>query len=119
MASSEKFRGVTTGMGVMQYQDHTLETNDRTDRRLTDAELVADWHREHPQALHLTRLDTDGSFWYVKRIRKNYNQGKENHGKRGTDGSVVGQPDKISLPYERHTYRYSDKWWDECMQGRT
>jgi hypothetical protein len=58
--------------------------------------------------------------WYVKRIRKNYNQGKQGHGKRGADGSVIRPPDSMSLPYDEKggTYRYSDKWWDECVRGR-
>jgi len=117
---TDRFVGVSSRMGVMQYQDYTLSINDRPDRRFTDAQLVEDWHREHPNALHLTRLDTDGSSWYVKRIRKNYNQGKQNHGRRGPDGSVIGSPEVMSLPYndKRETYRYSDKWWDECVKGR-
>ena len=120
MTREAKYKGVTTGMGVMQYQDSTLEKNDDPSRRLTDAELVEDWHREHPNALHLTRVDTDGSLWYVKHIRQNYNQGKQGHGRRGPDGTVVGAPHKISLPYDNdgRTYRYSDKWWDQCVNGR-
>jgi hypothetical protein len=37
-------------MGVMQYQDYTLSINDRPDRRLTDAQLVDDWHEAIDQA---------------------------------------------------------------------
>ena len=44
MTKNGKYKGVSTSMRVMQYQDYTLETNDEPNRRLTDAELVEDWH---------------------------------------------------------------------------
>lgn len=81
---ASKYRGATTGMRVMEYQDHTLAINDRPDRRRTDEELRADWKREFPNAVDFT-------LEHVRGVRNLYNQGK--HRKENT------VPETPSMPY--------------------
>ena len=107
--------------GVMAYQDRTLMENDLDDARHTDAELVDLWHRKFPDALHLKKRNADGIYTYVRDIRRCFNQGKEGHGQRNEDGNIVGQPPKLSPPYNesRESYVYSDRWLEACNKGRS
>jgi hypothetical protein len=112
----KKYEGITTGMKVMHYQDYTFSINDRPDRRLTDRELVTDWHAEHPEALHLDKQDKKGVFTYVRDSRKNYNQGKQHHGARNANGEIVGPGRPMSKPYDENgkQYIYNEDWWESC-----
>lgn len=89
-----KYTGRTTRMGVEQYQDYTLFINDdRGDlagRKLTDAQLCADWQHEFPDAVAFT-------LFHVKGVRRDFiagtsraDSGGSSHGVRGPDGGVVG-----------------------------
>lgn len=83
-AKASKYRGVTSKMRVMEYQDHTLAINDQANRRLTDEELVADWQREFPEAVKFTLA-------HVRGVRALYNAGKH---RKGAD-----VPETPSQPY--------------------
>ena len=89
-----KYVGCTTRMGVEQYQDYTLYINDDRDRlegrKLTDAQLCADWQHEFPEAVAFTPF-------HVKGVRRDFIAGKtregsggSSHGVRGPNGLVVG-----------------------------
>lgn len=91
-ARPAKYIGRTTRMGVEQYQDYTLYINDdrdgRTGRKLSDAQLCADWQHEFPEAVTFTPFHVQG-------VRRDFIAGKtrddtgSSHGVRGTDGQVV------------------------------
>jgi len=106
--------------GVMEYQDLTLVENDREDRRLTDAELVDEWHDKYPNALYLDKQNGIGEFTYVKDIRRCFNQGSQGHGQRDAHGEIVGRPDTLSQPYNeaREKYWYSERWKNACQHDR-
>jgi hypothetical protein len=86
-------------MGVEQYQDYTLYINDdrngREGRRLTDAQLCADWQHEFADAVAFTPFHVAG-------VRRNFIKGADGptgsrHGVRDAAGNVVG-----GAPSERH-----------------
>ena len=106
--------------GVMAYQDLTLMENDREDTRLTDAELVDEWHDKYPNALYLDKQNRVGEYTYVKDIRRCFNQGIQGHGQRDAHGEIVGRPDTPSQPYDeaREKYWYSPQWKRACQQDR-
>lgn len=94
-----KHVGRTTRMGVEQYQDYTLFINDdrdgRVGRKLTDAQLCADWQWEFPEAVTFIPF-------HVKGVRRDFIAGKtregsggSSHGVRGPDGLVVGGTSSI------------------------
>ena len=105
---------------VRAYQDFTLMDNDREGAQLTDAALVELWHKKFPKALYLTKQNTFGEYTYVRDIRRCFNQGTEGHGQRDDQGTIVGQPPKLSLPYSesQKTYAYSDRWLESCEKSR-
>ena len=106
----------------MAYQDYTLKINDREDRRLTDGQLVEEWHKEVPKAKHLNKQDSKGLYTYVKDIRRCYNQGKEGHGERDDTGQIVGYSKTLSEPYDQDgnkcTRDYGPRWLQACKQAR-
>jgi 5-methylcytosine-specific restriction protein A len=69
-------------MGVGEYQDWTFEIND--ERKLTDAQISADWHREFPNAKFITPEEVRG-------VRRAANGGYPGHRK-----------------LERRSYPYND-----------
>lgn len=90
----EKYVGLTTRMGVEQYQDYTLYINDDRDgmvgRHLSDEQLCADWQHEFPDAVRFIPF-------HVLGVRRDFVAGKDrdsgtgsSHGVRGTTGDVVG-----------------------------
>lgn len=92
-----KFSGVKSGMKVMEYQDHTLAINNKSDRRLTDVGLANDWAIEFPQSECLQRRDVK----IVGGVRRLYNQGKHRKGQEvpkvksvpyGEDGKPLSKP---------------------------
>ena len=103
---NQRHIGNCSGMGVMQYQDFTLSINDRPERELTDAQLVEDWAKEHPDALHLGKQNDKGIFTYVRDIRRNYNQGTEQHGVRNSAGAIIGPGRPMSKPYDENENAY-------------
>ena len=105
--------------GVMEYQDQTLMENDCEDRRLTDAELIEDWHSKFPNALYLDKQNSNGVFTYVKDIRRCFNKGTQGHGQRDDQGKIVGRPATLSQPYSdaAEKYWYSERWKTACEQG--
>ena len=105
---------------VRAYQDFTLMDNDREGSQLTDAALVELWHKKFPKALYLTKQNTFGEYTYVRDIRRCFNQGTEGHGQRDDQGTIVGPPPKLSLPYSesKKTYAYSDRWLESCEESR-
>jgi hypothetical protein len=122
----ERFRRTDRGTygpgGVMAYQDYTLKINGREDRRLTDGQLVEEWHKEFPKAKHLNKQDAKGVYTYVKDIRRCYNQGKEGHGERDDTGQIVGHSKTLSEPYDQDgnkcTQDYGPRWLQACKQAR-
>ena len=87
-AKAPKFRGVKSGMKVMEYQDHTLAINYKTDQRLTDTKLADDWAKEFPQSDCLQRRETR----IVQGVRRLYNTGRHRSG--------IGVPSRLSVPYD-------------------
>jgi len=65
--TASKYKGVTTGMRVMEYQDSTFAAQAK--RMLTDEELVADWKAEFPNAVAFTVAHVGGA-------RRDYNNGR-------------------------------------------
>jgi len=65
--AASKYKGITTGMRVMEYQDATFAANMKA--MLTDEELVADWRREFPNAVAFTVNHLAGA-------RRDYNNGR-------------------------------------------
>lgn len=63
---ASKYRGVTSGMRVMEYQDATFTANAKAMK--TDEELAADWRREFPNAVAFTTSHVGGA-------RRDYNKG--------------------------------------------
>lgn len=61
-------KGATTGMRVMQYQDHTLSIQGK--RKLSDEDLAADWQAEFPH----TRCQFTPAI--VAGVRRLFNAGK-------------------------------------------
>jgi len=68
-------KGKTTGMRVMQYQDHTLSIQHK--RKLSDEALAKDWREEFPNAKG--RFDAA----IVAGVRRLFNAGK--HGTQQID----------------------------------
>ena len=64
---ASKYRGIKSGMRVMEFQDSTFAANVKT--MLTDAELVALWRQEFPNAVAFTEN-------HVKGARRDYNVGR-------------------------------------------
>ena len=83
-----KFRGEPSGMKVMEYQDHTLSVNHKTDHRLSDTKLADDWAKEFPRSECLQRRETR----IVQGVRRLYNTGRHRSG--------VGIPARLSVPYD-------------------
>jgi hypothetical protein len=92
-----KFQGVKSGMKVMEYQDHTLTINNKSDRRLSDSGLADDWATEFPQSECMQRRDVK----IVGSVRRLYNQGKHRKGQEmpklksvpyGEDGKILTKP---------------------------
>jgi hypothetical protein len=73
-----RFAGVTSGLGVLQYQNKTLFDNVK--RKLTDTALAADWRREFPNAIAEYTEET------VSGVRNLVNRGKH------------GNPDQVPNP---------------------
>lgn len=61
-----KYKGATTGLRVMEYQDTTFAAN--TKAMLTDAELAELWRKEFPNAVAFTETHVGGA-------RRDYNNG--------------------------------------------
>lgn len=64
---ASKYKGVTTGMRVMEYQDSTFAANVKA--MLTDEELAANWRKEFPEAVAFTVNHVTGA-------RRDYNNGR-------------------------------------------
>jgi len=73
----------------MQYQDHTLATNYKADRRLSEQALADDWAKEFPQSDCMQRRDVK----IVASVRRLYNQGRHT---AAQDGRA---PERQSVPY--------------------
>lgn len=65
--SASKYKGMTTGLRVMAFQDATFAAN--VTKMLTDEELAAAWRKEFPQAVAFTAF-------HVKGARRDYNAGR-------------------------------------------
>jgi hypothetical protein len=61
--------GVTSGKRIWEYQNDTLLANVK--KKLTDAELAADWHTEFPMAMDFTER-----VGMVQTVRSLFNKGK-------------------------------------------
>lgn len=62
-----RFVGKTTGLGVLEYQNQSLENNRKAKK--TDEQLAAEWRKEFPMAKAYTAEDVAG-------VRNSYNKGK-------------------------------------------
>ena len=80
-------KGVTSGMKIMEYQDHTLAVNHKSDKRLSDTGLADNWAAEFPQSECMQRRETG----IVKSVRRLYN--------KGTHRSNQAVPTRLSIPY--------------------
>jgi hypothetical protein len=88
-AKPPRNKGIRSGMKIMQYQDHTLAVNHKTDRRLSEPALADDWAAEFPQSECMQRRDVK----VVGSVRRLYNQGRHT---AAQDGAA---PDRQSVPY--------------------
>jgi hypothetical protein len=88
-AKSPRNKGIRTGMRVMEYQDHTLAINYKSDRRLVDTALADDWATEFPKSDCMQRRDVT----IVGSVRRLYNQGRHTKAQGGV------KPERQSVPY--------------------
>lgn len=88
-AKSPRNKGIHSGMKVMQYQDHTLAVNHKSDKRLSESALADDWAAEFPQSDCMQRQDVK----MVASVRRLYNQGRHTKAQGGVT------PDRLSVPY--------------------
>ncbi len=65
--TASKYKGATTGMRVMEYQDATFAANAKA--MLSDEELAANWRVEFPNAVAFTPNHVTGA-------RRDYNAGR-------------------------------------------
>ena len=70
--SKMAFKGLTTGMYRMKYQDWLFDVNDESDRRFADDAIAKQMNREHPTAKKIPAEDVRG-------IRGHYNAGRQGH----------------------------------------
>jgi hypothetical protein len=89
-AKPSRNKGVRTGMKIMEYQDHTLTINYKTDRRLSESALAEDWATEFPQSDCMQRRDVK----IVGSVRRLFNQGRHTKNQGGV------APERQSVPYD-------------------
>jgi hypothetical protein len=76
------YPGYDVGMGITRFQDFLFSINDRPERQLTDEELSAEMHEEHPLG---RRISADyRERVSVRTVRRRYNSGTQNHGPAST-----------------------------------
>ena len=88
-AKPSRNKGVRSGKKIMEYQDHTLAINYKTDRRLSESALADDWATEFPQSECMQRRDVK----IVGSVRRLYNQGRHTAAQGGV------KPERQSVPY--------------------
>ena len=92
VAQPARYKGATTGMRVMEFQDKTLRDNFKA--KLTDEQLAELWRKEFPRAKMFTAA-------IVRVVRRLFNDGA--HGKQtwtpekplheyGDDGAKIPMP---------------------------
>jgi hypothetical protein len=94
-----KYGGYDERMGITKFQDFLFAINDDPDRRLTDEELSAAMHEEHPWGKRIPHeYSAPGS---VRTIRRNYNIGTQNHGpaKRQSWPYWLENGERVRRPY--------------------
>lgn len=72
------YPGYDEGIGITKFQDFLFAINDKPERRLTDEELSAAMHEEHPGGKIISpdyRQQVS-----VRTVRRRYNTGSQNHG---------------------------------------
>ena len=81
---------------------------------------ISKTHKKFPKALYLNKQNKFGEYTYVRDIRRCFNQGAEGQGQRDDQGTIVGQPPKLSLPYNdsKEKEPYSDQWLKSCEKSR-
>lgn len=72
------FAGYSSVMGITRFQDFLFNINDRPDRLLTDEELSAAMHEEHPSGRTISPDHRDAVS--VRTVRRRYNTGSQGHG---------------------------------------
>ena len=90
-------RGTSSGMRIMEYQDHTLDINHKTDRRFSDVKLADNWAKEFPFSECLQRRSVS----IVRGVRRLYNTGRHRSG--------VGVPTRLSVPYDAQGQPVKDR----------
>jgi hypothetical protein len=88
-AKPSRNKGIHSGMKIMEYQDHTLDINYKTDRRLSEPALADDWAKEFPKSDCMQRRDVK----IIGSVRRLYNQGRHTKAQGGV------APDRLSVPY--------------------
>jgi hypothetical protein len=89
-AKPSRNKGIRSGKKIMEYQDHTLSINYKTDRRLSETALADDWATEFPQSECMQRRDVK----IVGSVRRLYNNGRHT----AAQGGAV--PERQSVPYD-------------------
>ena len=82
-------KGINSGMKIMDYQDHTLSINHKSNKQLSETALAEDWATEFPRADCMQRRDVK----IVGSVRRLYNQGRHTSSQGGV------KPDRQSVPY--------------------
>lgn len=73
-----KYAGYSANMGITKCQDFLFEINDLPDRQLTDEELSAALHEEHPSG---RRISADyHEKVSIRTVRRRYNTNSQGHG---------------------------------------
>ena len=72
------YRGYSEDMGITRFQDFLFEINDLPERQLTDEELSAALHEEHPTGRRISPDYREPVS--VRTVRRRYNTGSQNHG---------------------------------------
>jgi hypothetical protein len=87
-------------MGITKFQDFLFAINDDAGRQLTDEELSAAMHDEHPWGKRIPyEFGAPGS---VRTIRRNYNIGTQGHGpaKRQSWPYWIENGVRVRRPYD-------------------
>ena len=90
-----KFRGIKTGMRVMEFQDHQLVR--QTERKLSDDELLDEMRDEFPETVgKIFTADRETRRSILRAVRNLYNAGKHSKAAPKPEVPVVeyrdGQP---------------------------
>lgn len=85
--SASIHRGLKSGLPVMQYQDNTIQVNNK--KKLTDEQLLADWRAEFPNTKGAWATDDKAGMAVVAIVRRLFNEGRHGTQKVFSDTPIL------------------------------